>query len=195
MLSNFITPTIRHLWELHWVFRINPFEILYFIVGPSIIWYIKPHMCVLQRYLLMISALVLSYCILAGLIIYSNALMGFAYKTCASQFKDIEPEEEYKICKSYYFEGSSIIQALSSYSTTIFDIFSSFCVICCSPFWGGVRMAWRIYHRKTIREMEHQYRWKLFDDFTIIMALCGHVIYYFITSASKCVTHLSLIWK
>lgn len=89
-----LVKLIKYLWTVHWMFRINPFDILYFIVGPSIIWYIKPQDSIYKRYSLVFFAFVLSIIIYVEAVEYSRFLVWFEYHQCADPLINVPFEEK-----------------------------------------------------------------------------------------------------
>ncbi len=182
MLAEFVASKTQYLWQLHWAFRINPFYIPYFIIGPGLIWYTKPQMSISKRYCFIILAFIFSCYIFLESVLYNDALDNFAYETCVKLLPNPDPLQRHEECKSHSLDAPpSLIDLIYSLSPTLCGTLMLIAALLCSPFWGGVRLAWRIYHRKTIKEMGPTYEDKLLDDVLIVASifwilLCGPLI-------------------
>jgi hypothetical protein len=152
-------PLIKHLWGQHWAFRINPFFILHLVIGPFIIWRIRPQASVLERYSLIFIAIVLSFFYYFLGVEYMRSLNWFEHDLCSSLLVDNIFEKKKDVCssstKGFFLIISFIISAIFLFS----------------PFCGFTRLAWRIYHRKTIKEMGPEFGWRWFDNITIFLSL------------------------
>jgi hypothetical protein len=154
-----IVPFIKYLWGQHWAFRINPFFILYLVIGPLIIWRIRPQASVLERYSLIFIAIVLSFLYYFFGIGYMKLLDWFERDLCSNLLVDNIFEKKKDVCSS----------STQGFFLIILFIISAIFVF--SPFCGFTRLAWRIYHRKTIKEMGPEFGWRWFDNITIFLSL------------------------
>ncbi|WP_322497558.1 hypothetical protein [Candidatus Cyrtobacter comes] len=125
--------------------------------------YVKPWMSVSKRYRFIALSFVLSCYILLESVFYNDALKDFAYKTCVNSLVNVDPMDEYDTCKSYTVDDT--------FDAILYEIFILITVLFFSPFWGVLRLAWRIYHRKIIKEMGATYEYKLLDDVLIVASI------------------------
>jgi hypothetical protein len=164
-------PLIKHLWGQHWAFRINPFLILSFVIGPFIIWRIRPQASVLERYSLIFIAIVLSFFYYFLGVEYMRSLNWFEYHLCADQLIDKTFGEKQWICNSPSMHRELSAPPKDYMPNPKFYKYNTISKLFSYPFLGGIRLAWRIYHRKTIKEMGPEFEWRWFDNITIFLSL------------------------
>lgn len=182
------------LWDAHWIFRINPFLILYFITGPSIIYYMKPQMSLLKRNILMLTAVIISLMLIVLGMIYWNNLSWYKYYECEKKFyisgfefnelclppggiplKYIEKSKaaESKIEKPQVPDNISIIKIISG---TILLLGLIIFLISLHPFMSVPLFIWFLWHRKTITAMGNQFKGKPFLFFMMFGWLWSSLI-------------------
>lgn len=170
-----LIPFIKYLWGLHWIFRINPFDILHIVVGPAIIFgYMKPQMSALKRSSIVLLAIFITIIIYVVNTSYSRSLRWYEYHLCADKFESLEAAREQ--CGA--FAPASHLQSRNSKKQEVSTIYMFLDCIrmlllttIISPFLGWPRFFWRVYHRKTIKAMGSNFKGKRFNSIMIFLSI------------------------
>lgn len=170
VIWKFMHLTAKYLFDAHPIFRINPFFILYLIVGPAIICYMKPHMQSSQRNLLIFSAIVCSFVFYILGVSHAYMLEWHQYEECVQRlqldslnYNPLCPSPGWQI-HNYHAESTDSISH-ESYAKIIFILVFIFIF---NPFMSFPLSIWLLWHRKTIQALGDKFVGK---DNLLIFAL------------------------
>lgn len=156
---------IKYLWGLHWIFRINPFYILYIVVGPAIIFgYMKPQMSFIKRQLITISAIIISIIFYILIVGYYEELRRYEYEECSATF-----ENSINIIDSCVSAPNASLITTNNPKLQLIAIILIFILL--NPFLGVPHLLWYLYHRNTIRGMKEKFYGKRLCFFIISTCL------------------------
>ena len=155
-MNDIIMTCAEYLWNLHWIFRINFFLILYCFIGPSILGYITPEMPLKKRNILMLSTMMISLTVLYVGRSYDNELYIYRHKECIKKLH-LEYSEDTTACSTYHMEGLDDPNSLNDKSSTFNDAIITkilLRIIIRDPLMVTSLFIWCLWHRKTIKKME-----------------------------------------